>query len=270
MLSTETPEALRNKVFFDVTFHFGRRGREGWKDVKKDSFVFKTDDEGAEYATIRYNEKTKKNNGLDKHRTEKDQRMYATGDSNCPVASLKLYLQKLDDKSDYFLQGISPKAGKWYNGRKMGINNVNDFMKKISNEAKLSHVYTNHSIRATAATVLANNGIELNDILAITGHKDTKSLLPYTEKVSDAKRRKMSSILHDHAGTASTQNNSSTVVPDATSSVQITASHHEESTAAQTNVFQQEWNQATNGMFNSATFHATTMTFQIIKHWLKR
>ena len=116
-----------------------------------------------------------------KHRTEKDQRMYATGDSNCPVASLKLYLQKLDDKSDYFLQGISPKAGKWYNGRKMGINNVNDFM-KISNEAKLSHVYTNHSIRATAATVLANNGIELNDILAITGHKDTKSLLPYTEK----------------------------------------------------------------------------------------
>ena len=68
-------------------------------------------------------------------------------------------------------------------------------MKEISKDAKLSQIYTNHCIRATSVTVLSNDGHDANDIIAISGHKNTSSLIPYTRKVGDSKRRKMSSTL---------------------------------------------------------------------------
>ena len=46
--------------FFEESLHFGRRGREGWRSLKKSSFVFKKDDtdKRGEYVTITYNEVT--------------------------------------------------------------------------------------------------------------------------------------------------------------------------------------------------------------------
>ena len=44
VLSNHDPESLLYKVFFEVGLHFGRRGREGWRNLRKDSFVFKRDD----------------------------------------------------------------------------------------------------------------------------------------------------------------------------------------------------------------------------------
>ena len=55
-LSTKTPMGLVRKVYFEISLHFGRRGREGLRSLTKDSFVFKTDDEGKEYVTLLYNE----------------------------------------------------------------------------------------------------------------------------------------------------------------------------------------------------------------------
>ena len=43
------PERLLQFVWFSLCFHFGRRGREGWRELSKQSFGIKTDDSGARY-----------------------------------------------------------------------------------------------------------------------------------------------------------------------------------------------------------------------------
>ena len=49
-----SPRGLLNKVIFDILYFFGRRGREGLRQLKRDSFVFQRDGEGHEYATLAY------------------------------------------------------------------------------------------------------------------------------------------------------------------------------------------------------------------------
>ena len=42
-LDLNTPQGLQNKVFLDVLKHYGRRGVEGLRQLKRDSFVICTD-----------------------------------------------------------------------------------------------------------------------------------------------------------------------------------------------------------------------------------
>ena len=47
-----------------------RRGREGWRELTKNSLEFKHDDQNKEYVTIKHREQTKNNQGGSK---QKDQ-----------------------------------------------------------------------------------------------------------------------------------------------------------------------------------------------------
>ena len=58
-LSNNSPLALQRKVYVEVSLHFGRRGREGLRNLTKDSFVFKNNDQGKEFATLCFNENDK-------------------------------------------------------------------------------------------------------------------------------------------------------------------------------------------------------------------
>ena len=62
VLGNDNPTSLQNKVFFELCLHFGRRGKEGLHALKKNSFEFVIDDSNPtiQYATINFNEKTKK------------------------------------------------------------------------------------------------------------------------------------------------------------------------------------------------------------------
>ena len=53
------------------------------------------------------------------------------------------------------------------------------FMTKLSEEAKLSQIYTNYSIRATGATMLEKSMFNPSRIMAVTGHKSAQSLTVY-------------------------------------------------------------------------------------------
>ena len=207
-LSNLSPQALQNKVFFEISLHFARRAKEGMRDLKKSSFAILTDDQGKRYATITHNEKSKKDKGEKKQFTEKEQRMYAKpGDSRCPVNSLELYLSKLHPDKEEFFQQVSRTATSscptWYNGRPIGSNTIATFMSRISKAAKLSKVYTNHCIRVTAVTVLSNAGVGETDIISVSGHKNVQSLVPYQRKVGDEKRRNISHTLAAYGGQTS-------------------------------------------------------------------
>ena len=106
-LDLNNPKQLQQRVFVEIELHFARRGREGLRNLKKESFVAKIDENQREYFCIGHFEIEKTKQGTCKDKENKQARMYATGaGDNCPVAILKKYLSKLNPKSDFFF----PKA----------------------------------------------------------------------------------------------------------------------------------------------------------------
>ena len=107
----------------------------------------------------------------------------ATEKKNCPVKSLKLYLEKLNPKCDVFFQRPrkgSSCAGSCYDSQVVGMNSLKQMMKIISQEANLSIVYTNHSIRATSVVILDQAGLEARDVMTVSGHRSEKSIQQYS------------------------------------------------------------------------------------------
>ena len=197
-----TPKCLQDKVLFDILFFFGRRGREGLRNFKTDSFVFQKDGSEREYATLSYNEFDKNHADLSVESEETDKRMYAQpGDDNCPVASLKVYISHLNDKNAAFFQrpnnsfAKSPNPSRWYDNMPLGKGSLGQFMPRISREANLSKRYTNHCVRASTITILKHSGFSNRDICSVTGHKREESLAHYCAKPSDQQKNKMSEIL---------------------------------------------------------------------------
>ena len=52
-------EKLVEFIWFSLCFHFARRGREGWRELTRQSFEIETDDTGARYVTKKLTEQTK-------------------------------------------------------------------------------------------------------------------------------------------------------------------------------------------------------------------
>ena len=206
VLGLQDPVALQNKVFVELSLHFARRGREGLRELRKDSFRIEVDASGKEYVCMAYHEKEKNHQGGDVTGVkvnEKEAAMYAVDtDDMCPVKSFKLYLEKLNPGCVSFyqtpnMQGFK-KSGIWYKSCPMGVNAIGGKMADLSKKAKLSRVYTNHCLRATAATILGHKGAIGREIIAFTGHRHEHSLLPYIEAPSETRKQEMSNYLHDH------------------------------------------------------------------------
>ena len=54
-------------------------------------------------------------------------------------------------------------------------------MKKMSETARLSQTYTNHSVRATAITTLARQNVSATTIMRTSGHRDAQNLDSYLQ-----------------------------------------------------------------------------------------
>ncbi|MCP3929111.1 MAG: DUF3504 domain-containing protein, partial [Bacteroidetes bacterium] len=195
------PAQLQEKVFFDIQYNFGRRGRENLRDLKRDAFLLGVDDSGREYIELSYNEKTKNHQHASDRNATKP-RMYEHQLQSCPVTSLKRYLSKLEPQCDVLF--TFPKVGKgfkpeesntWYSKRPIGKNTLGKFMHRISQRLQLSQMYTNHSIRATTITQLSNAGFEARSIMRVTGHRCESSLRSYSHDNSDQQKRQISDTL---------------------------------------------------------------------------
>ena len=193
----DNPQTLQNKVFFDIMLYLCRRGRENLRELNKDSFSLKMFPDGTEYVMKTEDELTKNHRENDTTQDNEGGIMMATGDSNCPVKSFKLYISKLNPKLETFFQ--RPKAvinedGPWYDAQVVGVKTIGNWMKRISERASLSKVYTNHSIRATSITLLDKKGLEARHIMSVSGHKSETSIRSYSKTET---KRKMSSIISE-------------------------------------------------------------------------
>ena len=125
--------------------------------------------------------------------------MFETGGPLCPVLSFEKYVSHLNPNNEFFFQRpkriVNKSDGVWYDNMVVGQRTLGEKMKKLFTDAKLSFNYTNHSIRATAITVLVESGYEARHIMAVSGHKSENSIRSYAARTSLSKKRKMSEAL---------------------------------------------------------------------------
>ena len=206
VLCNSNPTALQRKVWFELSLHFGRRGREGFRTLRKNSFRVEKDPSGKKFVSPSYNEKEKNHSGVSNKETEKNAVMYEQpGDERCPVKSFELYISKLNPKCDSLFQRPAKcyDGKSWYDNMPLGHNKIGDMMKNISKDAHLSKTYTNHCVRATVSTALHQAGLETERIKAVTGHKSSDSLQHYIRGPSQKQKEESSSILHKYGASDS-------------------------------------------------------------------
>ncbi|XP_071135474.1 uncharacterized protein KIAA1958-like [Mytilus edulis] len=200
-LSSTTPTGLANKVQFDIRLFFCRRGIENMHSMTKCTFTIKTDIKtGLKYVTKAKDELTKNHRESDKELVS-GVMPESPGSVYCPVASYENYIRRLHPSNDRLwqkpLDSFSTEADVWYCNMPLGEKKLSTFMSELSKKCKLSIVYTNHSIRATGATVLSQNMYGSAQIMAVTGHKSVQSLTTYL-RVDTNEKIKMGKTLSDN------------------------------------------------------------------------
>lgn len=175
VLSNDNPTSLQYKVFFEICLHFGKIGRDGLHDLKRENVVFTLDTNGKEYVTVKYDLPVKNQCSRPSH----DHKLYATNREDCPLKSLKKYISKLNPENSSFFQ--KPKVRNyiasrvWYK-KPLGINAIGRMMSTISEEAKLSIRYTNHCIRVTTVATLSHVAVSPLVIASISDNRSAASI----------------------------------------------------------------------------------------------
>lgn len=189
------PDIALAACWFHLCFFFGRRGREGWASMTKDTFQVQQDTEGHKYVAMNQTETTKNHQGghRQKDADYSDQRMYGPG-----VDILVFYKSKLNPSCQRLFQKplvAYTLDGYWYKNEPIGKNTLASMMQAISKKAGLSTVYTCHSVRASTITTLFRAGVSTQSIVAITKHKNTTSLGHYISDLSTGQKRECSGVL---------------------------------------------------------------------------
>ena len=184
-----TPKKLQQEIWYNIIYYLGNRGREGMKDLCSSDVSFTFDSDGKEYAYLQkpLTQKNVKPSLTPKDFDDRKQaRMYATDNhGNCPVKTMRLYLSKIPTGC----KSLFPKPKKDASKECVLSETVclqtllGTMMTQISNDAGLSKKYASHCIRSTVVTNLRDDGFERNEVCAITGHKNEKSIERYDRNV---------------------------------------------------------------------------------------
>jgi integrase len=116
----------------------------------------------------------------------------------CPVMSFQNYVRRLHPSNERLwqrpLDSFSENSPVWYCNSGVGEKTLSRFMSRLSKSCGLSLIYTNHSMRATGATILSKNMHGTAQIMAVTGHKSVQSLTTY-QRVDTEDKIKMGQTL---------------------------------------------------------------------------
>lgn len=187
-------KGLQRKIFIDIIVYFGVRGREELRQMTFNSFKEESNAVGERW--FRVIPTFDKN-----HREEVDQSDFDGGviplisnSSMCPFTSLKKYISKRNRRIEAFWQrpkeNVNDEMPIWYDGAPLGKCTLENMMKDISKELNLSKVYTNHCGRATTVCTLKENGFSDREVMSVTKHKSSQSLIAY-DNVENKKKVEM-------------------------------------------------------------------------------
>jgi hypothetical protein len=197
-LDVEDPRQLQFLAWLFIQLYFCRRGMENMAEMRKDNIlIYKCHD--TEMMRLRLNEESKNHKELDQDEESGARLVEIKGAKKCPLRIIKKYISKLSDNE--FLWQVPRKGfvkGPWYE-RKLGKNAISGFMKTISTECGLSKKYTNHSLRASACTILGELGFSDIDVQSVSQHKSISSLAIY-KRPQDPKKAEMARQLSTAIG----------------------------------------------------------------------
>ena len=151
---------------------------------------------GLKYVSKAVDELTKNHRENDKENGGDGYMPEMPGNPLCPVLSFEKYLEKLNPKCERLWQrpkaSFLPNETCWYTNSPIGAKTLQKFMPTLSEKCQLSKRYTNHSIRATGATILSHQRFNPAQIMSVSGHKSVSSLSVYqhvgeSEKISMGK-----------------------------------------------------------------------------------
>ena len=181
ILGIDYPDQLLNTVVFMIGLSCALRAGQEHRKLRsipfRSQFSWHVGDDGLHY--IRYTEDltSKSNQGGLKHRkvSAKVVNIHAIpGSPRCPVQILGKYFSLLPDNRTCHSLYLQPKKkytpNCWYVDKAVGINKLQSVVREMCAKAGLPGHYTNHSLRATAATRLYNNNFDEQVIQELTGH----------------------------------------------------------------------------------------------------
>ena len=207
----KTPMSLINTIWWQLSQHFGLRGRQEHHSMKVEDFVFKKDDKNNEYVTFSEGITKTRKSGLHEVNRAAIPKMFATNTTRCPVSFLRLYLSKrplnLRSSGPLYLAVIhNPATDVWYKSSRMGQHTIDNLMKRMVENSPLKDEIaagrskpkklTNHSVRKTGVKTLKSNGYSKSEIIAVTGHNSEKGLDAY-DSGDETQQRQMSHAI-DH------------------------------------------------------------------------
>lgn len=212
-LGADDPQTLLHTVWHILTQHLGFRGRQEHKIAEINEFHFGTDENKVEF--IEYNDckptKTRPGSLRSKRRPQRP-RMYATGTDRCPIAIFQKYISHRPEsqrtKGPLFLSIIyNPTTEVWYKNQSMGANRIGEIMKRIVAGTSFEGTkrLTNHSGRKTLVKKLDDAEVPREKIIAVTGHRNEKSLDDYVDSMNHNQSKQLSNIISGNSTSSSNQ-----------------------------------------------------------------
>ena len=205
VMNTTTPTGLQNVAFFVIGKMFCLRGGLEHRGLQLSQLKRLED----RYV---YHENVSKNrNGSFKQLRIKNKvvPLYPSPEAgeHFPVLILDKYISKLPPQAkekDLFyyrpLEKVTSDPNKpWYSAVPLGKNTLQGKLRNMCREDRIGGHKTNHSLRATAATLMFRQGAPEKVIQERTGHRSIEALRSY-ERLDEVQHKAVSSLLSNAPG----------------------------------------------------------------------
>lgn len=185
LLGDHNPKVLVRTILFLNGKNFALRGGEEHRTLRFKCSQITLHEPQGETPYLKYTEDTSKCNqgGL---KSRKVNRKVVTQYANlscpdrCHVMLYKKYMALCPtsgrDGAFYLQPLVKPRDDVWFNRNGIGHNTLRTMISSMCKEAGMVGKYTNHSLRATAATALFQSGISEQAIMDRTGHRSVEGM----------------------------------------------------------------------------------------------
>ena len=215
------PQQLLNTVIYMVGLHFALRGGVEHQQLRRPGFrsqiEFKKDDSGVEHV-VYFEDPLHKTSqgGIGCKNTRKIVNVYPSANvSRCPVRIIKKYCNLLPNgrscQKFYLRPRVKFTPSTWYCDQPYGNHKISSTIRQMCEKAGLSGKFTNHSLRAAAASRMYANDIPEQVIKEITGHR-SECVRTYKQTPDEIKKCTSMTISGENEVNVNKRNEDSVVV----------------------------------------------------------
>lgn len=203
ILGSDNPTKLVETLLYKIGLHFALRAGSEHRQLRypNSQIVLLEDNDGRRF--LRYTEDVSKNNqgGL-KHRRIEPKTVDAFEDVGKPESCIvKLFEKYIAHRpttpkcsTAFYLRPLMKPDGEiWYSCQPQGRHQLEKTVNRLCQKAGLKGHYTNHSLRATAASRLYNLNFDEQLICETTGHRS--SAVRSYKRTSDGQKKAISDAL---------------------------------------------------------------------------